>query len=51
MTNLDLKKIGVQELDAKEMVDVEGGGFGPFGVGFRVIMKPSFILWQAQQMA
>jgi len=31
MTNLDLKKIGVQELDAKEMVEVEGG-FLPIAV-------------------
>lgn len=49
MNNLDLNKIDAQELNTEEMVKIEGGGFGPFGFGFRVIMKPSFILWGAQQ--
>jgi len=62
-TNLNLAKFGVQkldikdgaakpsvrELDAKEMAEIDGGGFGPFGFGFRVFMKPAFIVWEAQQ--
>jgi len=27
MNNLDVKKFGVQELNAKEMVEIEGGKF------------------------
>lgn len=27
MTNLDLKKMGLQELNAKEMIEFEGSGF------------------------
>lgn len=36
MNNLQMNSFGVQELNAEEMMNVEGGGFGPFGVGFRV---------------
>jgi len=48
MDTLDLTKFGVRELDAREMVEVEGGGFGPFGFGFRVFMRLAFIIWEAQ---
>lgn len=47
----NFKKIGVEELSTSQMLKIEGGGFGPFGFGFRVFMKPSFIIWQGQQMA
>jgi len=46
---LDMTKPGVQEMDAEEMAEIDGGGFGPFGFGFRVFMKPAFIVWEAQQ--
>jgi len=46
---LDMAKSGVQEMDEKEMAEIDGGGFGPFGFGFRVFMKPAFIVWEAQQ--
>jgi len=42
-------KPSVRELDTKEMAEIDGGGFGPFGFGFRVFMKPAFIVWEAQQ--
>ena len=46
----NLEKFAVVELCKEDLTNIEGGGFGPFGFGFRVIMKPSFIIWQAQQM-
>jgi len=32
-------KPSVQELDTEEMAEIDGGGFGPFGFGFRVLLK------------
>ena len=29
--NLSLENLGVQELDAREMVETDGGGLGPLG--------------------
>ncbi|UIR56370.1 bacteriocin [Sphingobacterium sp. SRCM116780] len=37
MKNLDLNKLGVQELNTKEMQNIEGGTFGTIGQIFKVV--------------
>jgi|GEM_PF-3158378 len=49
MPKMGVTKSSIRELDAKEMAAIDGGGFGPFGFGFRVFMKPAFSIWEARQ--
>ena len=44
MNNLNLEVIGLEELNGTEVLECQGGGFGPFGFGFRVFFKPAFIV-------
>ncbi|SMG46336.1 hypothetical protein [Sphingobacterium psychroaquaticum] len=44
MKKINVSNIDLKGLDVREMSDVNGGGFGPFGFGFRVFMKPAFLV-------
>jgi hypothetical protein len=38
MNRLDLEKFGVQELDSKEMENLEGGAIGPWIIGIGIYL-------------
>ncbi|WDF69479.1 hypothetical protein PQ465_03655 [Sphingobacterium oryzagri] len=44
MKNLNLENVELIELNQNELSQVDGGGFGPFGAGFRIFFKPAFIV-------
>lgn len=35
-------QLNLQELSVIEILEIEGGGFGPFGLGARILSKFSF---------
>ncbi|MEN5193470.1 hypothetical protein [Sphingobacterium faecium] len=36
MSNLELNTIDLQELNLNEMTNIDAGGFGPLGFGWRI---------------